>query len=328
MNHKQPLLPLAFLAALILAACDVSPEQETVAEDKLIVVDEIAFPSDQIYALMGAGQLSGGEIIFSDFFSRRLMSYDPSDSTIRTVGTHGDGPGEYRMPARIRVLKDDRVAFSDMQAARINVIDESGAHVLRVNHTSGNQPFDVFKGRYFVRSLGDAYVTEYDQDGDLAGRYVAADNASHLVLSQVSGGGVAVVDSVVYVMNGLQPYIYAEDMRTRENHITELRDWDLFQHYSADVLSVGRIDELPARTPEVPIHHYFGAVSHNAEQAFAIFSRWDDSGYLTIMSLAGEVLEYIPMDGQLIGVQEDLFFVETGKEGAQRLQIVQISPSS
>ena len=316
------------MAALVVSACNVNPEQETVAEDKLIVLDEIVFPSDQIYALMGAGRLSDGGIIFSDFFSRSLMTYDPLDSAIRTVGTHGDGPGEYRMPARVRVLKDGRVAFSDMQAARINVVNESGAHLVRVNHTSGNQPFDVFNGRYFVRSLGDAYVTEYDQDGDLAGRYVSADNAAHLVLSQVSGGGVAVVDSVVYVMNGLQPYIFAEDMRTRENHITELRDWELFQHYSDDVLSVERIDELPAPFPEVPIHHYFGAVSHNTEQAFAIFSRRNESGYLTIISRAGEVLEYIPMDGQLIGVQEDLFFIETGNEGAQRLQVVQIRPLS
>lgn len=319
-GKRGRVLSAVTLMLLSLSACNSSDAEYCTEGISLRQVAEAALPSEQVHALMGAGQLTDGRIVFSDFYSRRLHVIDPQTGVRITLGDHGDGPGEYRLPAKIRIV-GDHILFSDMQAARFTLADSSGGQIARVSHSSGNQPFDVVEEGLFVRSIGEEYAIQYNQDGNVVGRRIPTDRNTHLLLMQVSGGGVAVTDSIVYVMNGLEPRIYTEDLRSGSSSVIELEDWFLYRYFDEDVLGLEHITELDTRFPDMPIHLYFGRIASLDRELLFVFSRLRDQYLLTLLEPTGSVVDIACSSGNLLGVQDDLLFFEEGEEGSQRIVI-------
>ena len=66
-----------------------------------------------------------------------LRQYDAAGRFLRTIGRAGDGPGEYRAPSGLAVLRDGRVLLRGAANHRINVYDRGGEPVesWRLNET-------------------------------------------------------------------------------------------------------------------------------------------------------------------------------------------------
>ncbi|NNE42974.1 MAG: 6-bladed beta-propeller [Gemmatimonadetes bacterium] len=68
-----------------------------------------------------------GNVYVLDNGNARVQVFDPEGNPLRTIGSEGEGPGEFQIPARLAVNEKGRVAVFDMGQARVSVFDETGA---------------------------------------------------------------------------------------------------------------------------------------------------------------------------------------------------------
>lgn len=79
-------------------------------------VKGVAFdPEGTLYVLDGGGF--------------RVLVFGPGGEFIRSFGREGDGPGEFRDPASLAILRNGRIAVADYGKQVIHVYEASGSHV-------------------------------------------------------------------------------------------------------------------------------------------------------------------------------------------------------
>lgn len=141
------LLVTAGLPVLVLAACN--------APSSAPVADIASFTeSDSAYAIRGLiAQLdiederalfgsvtavvenADGGYVAADGLNRRLVFTDRNLNPLRTVGRHGEGPGEYQLPG-VLIRSGDQIAVVDQSHARVTYLTSRGDFV-RVHQVGG-----------------------------------------------------------------------------------------------------------------------------------------------------------------------------------------------
>lgn len=162
------------------AVCAISTEPTAmIGEDE---GDE----SQWFSSIRGAGLLSDGSIVAVDHNSAEVRIYDEAGKHLRSMGRHGEGPGEFSDPFLLWITAGDTLWVGDYRPWRYNLFTPRGEFVRRVDLTpmllnpprSGSGVLDngysVYTSSKTARrenfSVADtAMVLVYDPEGDLVG---------------------------------------------------------------------------------------------------------------------------------------------------------------
>ncbi len=80
----------------------------------------------QLHRVSGSVRLEDGKILVVNAGSRELRLFEADGSYLRTFGRDGEGPGEFRNPAKIRKLAPDSILVWDESLLRISFFDATG----------------------------------------------------------------------------------------------------------------------------------------------------------------------------------------------------------
>lgn len=90
-------------------------------------------PRDQLGLVGAVGRLSSGRIVILDGLMPGVRLYGEDGGHMRDIGASGDGPGEFREPIALTVVRD--TVFVLDRVGRLTLLD-SGGDVIRVNRLS------------------------------------------------------------------------------------------------------------------------------------------------------------------------------------------------
>lgn len=85
--------------------------------------------TSQFYERFGATEVTAdgaGNLYVLDNGNHRVQVFDPSGRHLRSIGGEGEGPGEFKMPARLSVTNDGTCAVFDMANQRVSIFDPEG----------------------------------------------------------------------------------------------------------------------------------------------------------------------------------------------------------
>jgi hypothetical protein len=97
-----------------------------------------------------------GEILVVDAQVPAIRRFAPDGRYVGDIGREGSGPGEYKRPASIRILPDDRIVLRDEGTGRINVYAPDGEPLTTWRHPSGGS-FSTSRPLY-VDTAGNTYT--------------------------------------------------------------------------------------------------------------------------------------------------------------------------
>jgi hypothetical protein len=83
------------------------------------------------YSLGSVGDVvvgSDGSIWVADLHASLIRRYDADGRAMPSIGRRGDGPGEFRYPAKMRTLPNGSVAIWDNGRGRVTVVSPEGAY--------------------------------------------------------------------------------------------------------------------------------------------------------------------------------------------------------
>ncbi|MDE2752199.1 MAG: hypothetical protein OXI83_06450 [Gemmatimonadota bacterium] len=86
-------------------------------------------------SIRGAGRLSDGSIVVVDRNSAEVRIYDEIGGHLRTMGRHGEGPGEFQDPFLLWITAGDTLWVGDYRPWRYNLFTSQGEFVRQVNLT-------------------------------------------------------------------------------------------------------------------------------------------------------------------------------------------------
>lgn len=112
---------LAVIVALLPALPIALSAQEVVAQTRLAPPD-VAW-EDQFSRVESVRELADGRLLVVDRQEQFLYLADPETGEVTTVGSRGEGPGEYRLPGRLYPLVGDSSLFTDFGSRRWLIID-------------------------------------------------------------------------------------------------------------------------------------------------------------------------------------------------------------
>lgn len=151
-----------------------------------------------------------GNLYVLDDGNHRVQIFDPQGSFLRSVGSGGEGPGEFSMPRSISVNATGQFAVFDMGQQRISVFSAEG-ELLRDQLANGMIGDLVLRDDGTVVVTGRGRVIAYDTQGkqtwtygeapEMGGRHIEIETdfqtvASRLVLT--SGGAILRADKGEY----------------------------------------------------------------------------------------------------------------------------------
>lgn len=80
----------------------------------------------QLDRARGSVRLDDGRIVVADGGSQELRFFDKSGRYLKAVGGDGEGPGEFRFPARVRKVGGDSLLVWDQRLQRVSFFDLQG----------------------------------------------------------------------------------------------------------------------------------------------------------------------------------------------------------
>lgn len=119
---------------LLFLSCGEVPEESAAGPsalscDTLAVVCEIGeLMGDSLYVF---GEITSAEpvpegVAVLDVRTCRISFYNREGLFTRSVGGHGEGPGEFLLPIDFAVLADGRIAVADLMSRRIDILSSNG----------------------------------------------------------------------------------------------------------------------------------------------------------------------------------------------------------
>ena len=91
-------------------------------------------------SIRGVGRLSDGSVAVVDRASAEIRIFDPDGRHVRSMGRHGEGPGEFNDAWKLWVLPGDTLWAGDYRPWRYNVFTRDGewVRVVQMNPIYGN----------------------------------------------------------------------------------------------------------------------------------------------------------------------------------------------
>ena len=110
----------------------------TVADTPSVSIGGDESDSTAIFSLVrNATMLADGRIVVANYGSRELRFYDANGRFLKSVGRHGDGPGEFDWLGKALRTDGDSLILWDPNNARLSVFDSGGRFVRSVPLRSG-----------------------------------------------------------------------------------------------------------------------------------------------------------------------------------------------
>jgi len=113
------------------------------------------------------GADGAGNIYVLDGSGPRIQVFDAKGRFVTGFGKAGEGPGEFKMPGKLAVASDGRVAVFDMAASRISIFDKTGK-LLRDQLVATAVQDMTFDGNNFAVAFivpGGVRIEEFDAQG-------------------------------------------------------------------------------------------------------------------------------------------------------------------
>ena len=133
---------------LVLAACN-APASDSVADIAVFTESDSAYAIRGLIAqldinderalfgsVMAVVENADGGYVATDGLNQRLVFMDRNLNPVRTVGRHGEGPGEYQLPG-VLIRNGDQIAVVDQSHARVTYLTSRGDFV-RMHQLGGS----------------------------------------------------------------------------------------------------------------------------------------------------------------------------------------------
>ncbi|MCP4724805.1 MAG: 6-bladed beta-propeller [bacterium] len=192
-----------------------------------------------LYMAINAAKDTEGNYYIMDRGNSRVQKYDGDGKFVLTIGTKGEGPGEFVTPIGIDIAGDNTLYVSDMSNRRFEHFDLDGNHINSINMSGG-----AFVLLSYFRCLGEdrlaALVNRITMPGDEEKEdkkmYSIYDSDGNLV-NEIVGQIKADDDQYTDTINNT--YFAVDDL---ENLFITYRNQNLIAKYSSEGIPLMRID--------------------------------------------------------------------------------------
>lgn len=310
----------AFITALVPLGC-YSPSPNTFSSETLplVLADSVMLPREYLGGdIVSLRWLGDSTYVFADYITRSLETFHLADTSVYQIGGHGEGPGEYRLPAYVRLGNEGEIVFSDISNPRIKFILPDGSQTGVLTHShGGGRKFDLLEDVVYIQSNELYLLSAYNRSGQKLVELFPIDKSYEPFIQRLNGGGVTVIGQSVYAMNSLEPHIYVYNARTRQQIILKPDEW---KKYGAN-FDRNRVEQLSLsnwgeESEDFAFFMDIDKLIFEQSSALVIFLRYRSRFLLNIISLDGKVLYGSEIEGLwFVGSQQDLlFFVVTNED--------------
>lgn len=112
---------MVLLLSLLMACTSANPRHDSLPP---ITLELVAETSDSLSNPASIAVTRGGRIFLGDRAPVRVLEFDASARVLRSIGTEGEGPGEFR--SAIVAATDSRLAVHDPDGRRLTLFDSTG----------------------------------------------------------------------------------------------------------------------------------------------------------------------------------------------------------
>jgi len=141
-------------------------EISTVQNDTLAMTGQIGeMMGDSCYVfgqIASAVPTEGGGVAVLDVWGCDITFFDSTGSFIRSIGGHGEGPGEFLLPIDFTILADSRIAVVDLVNRRVDILSSAGELLNSIETPYAMLPFGM-------SALADSSFIIYYYSSRLAG---------------------------------------------------------------------------------------------------------------------------------------------------------------
>jgi hypothetical protein len=124
MHRKMMLSVAGFAMALAASGSPAGPGQ--VAAQEVDLGQPAATFAEAFGLITSVRELSDGSLLLADPLGGMLVRIDGGLTSMETIGSEGEGPGEYRQPDGIWAVDGDNSLLVDLGNARLTVVDAAG----------------------------------------------------------------------------------------------------------------------------------------------------------------------------------------------------------
>jgi len=121
----------------------------------------------------GIGYDAAGQLLVADTGNHRVLVFSPDLTLVRTIGSEGDGPGQFRSPTDVAVDGEGRIVVVDSGNRRVQVFTAEGSPVLTFG--KAGEADDEFRaptkvtvdenGHFLVTDTGGNRLQVFDRTG-------------------------------------------------------------------------------------------------------------------------------------------------------------------
>lgn len=157
----------------IFTPCDVSAQgigPWRLTDEPVVTIGVLDGAPEYLFdRVTGLALLTGGRVAVADLGSGAVRVYGPDGLYLRSLGSRGDGPGEFRQPIGVFAFAGDSLAVLD-RLERLHIFDPQGRYVrsLRLGGFPVEiDPFTLHEAEQFPRIAGfrsDGSFVKYDAE--------------------------------------------------------------------------------------------------------------------------------------------------------------------
>jgi hypothetical protein len=137
------------------AATPLHPDRSVAFEEDLSIGPGNASDAIRLYMPRSYAVDGGGFIYISDDKDPGIKVFDPEGRPVRTIGSKGNGPGEFQLVTSLAFLSDGRLLALDSELNRISLFDPDGRFIGSHQWTILSSSFKIYlvTDSFYVREV-------------------------------------------------------------------------------------------------------------------------------------------------------------------------------
>lgn len=218
MAKTQQILIIVLVSFFIGCSEDIVPDN---FQNDFTSVFEYTFTMDDA---IGSGpykifKTQDSLFVFTDFLARKILKFNTNTKKLTPLGYWGKGPGEYSTPTNLQKLTDSTFAFTDIRSSIIKIFDLQGKELFKIPHEfGGGANFTINKNSVAVTGYGNYQLNVSTKNKNNFESFIPYEGNYKYACQNMIGGGLFFSDSLIYLMNSIQPQIYKfnKDKKTHQ----------------------------------------------------------------------------------------------------------------